>query len=230
MVWVLDWSASTGATRLVALAVAEHADKHGRGAWPSLSTISRRSTVSRGRVPRCLQALEQLGELERCGFSEMGTVIYRFPMRKGGSQTRLVAARDQSPEATGVVASRREGSRQRRPEPSLTVHEPPKTIDPVVTVYEHWKAAMNLNGHTKLTEGRRRAIRARLNEGYAVEQLLQAVAGCAASEWHQGQNDRKRPYNDLTLICRNGEKVEQFIGLKPREEKREPRYDQTLNR
>lgn len=77
--------------------------------------------------------------------------------------------------------------------------------DPVVEIFDFWRSTFGKNGTTKLTEGRRRAIRARLRQGYTVERIKRAIQGCAGSEFHvQGG------HTDLTLICRNGEKLEAF--------------------
>jgi len=83
--------------------------------------------------------------------------------------------------------------------------------DSVRQVFERWQSVM---GHAaaKLTPKRRRSIQSRLREGYAVAQLCDAVAGCKASPFHMGQNDSGTVYDDLTLICRSGEKVEFFLG------------------
>lgn len=83
----------------------------------------------------------------------------------------------------------------------------------IVKVFEHWRRRMNKPKNTKLTPGRRKVIRARLAEGYTTDQLMKAVDACSASEFHMGQNDRKTAYNDLTLIFRNGEKLEQFLEM-----------------
>ncbi len=85
---------------------------------------------------------------------------------------------------------------------------PPKGV---ADVFAHWQAVM---GHAtaKLTPGRRKCIDARLRDGYTPDQLKQAVDGCKSSAYHQGSNDRQAVYDDLTLICRSGEKVEQFLG------------------
>jgi hypothetical protein len=68
-------------------------------------------------------------------------------------------------------------------------------------------------GHSraKLTKGRRTKITARLEEGYTAEQIKQAIDGCKASKYHMGENEQQNVYDDLTLICRNGEKLESFI-------------------
>jgi hypothetical protein len=96
--------------------------------------------------------------------------------------------------------------------PKPTIVEPGSTR--VALVFEHWKSQL---GHpdAKLTPKRRAKILARIKEGYTVEQLCAAVDGCAASAFHQGQTEKSdgRVYDDLELICRSGEKVEQFIGF-----------------
>jgi hypothetical protein len=56
-------------------------------------------------------------------------------------------------------------------------------------------------------------IRGRLEEGYTVDQLKAAVDGCGGSSFHQGDNERGHRYDDITLICRSGSKVEQFIEM-----------------
>jgi uncharacterized phage protein (TIGR02220 family) len=80
----------------------------------------------------------------------------------------------------------------------------------IFDVYTHWTITMNRQ-QAKLTRGRKAKVRARLKEGYTVAEFKQAIDGCKASAYHMGQNDQRTVYDDLTLICRNGEKVEFFI-------------------
>lgn len=80
------------------------------------------------------------------------------------------------------------------------------------SIFEAWQYAMG-NQQSKLTANRKKVIKARLNDGYTVKQLMMAIKGCAKSPFHMGVNDQGTKYNDLTLICRNGEKVENFISL-----------------
>jgi hypothetical protein len=101
--------------------------------------------------------------------------------------------------------------------PSSPTDNPPKppsggvlTRSPSGTVFAHWQAVM---GHrdAKPTPKRMRLIQARLKDGYTVEQLCTAVDGCRLSRFHRGENDRGQVYDDLALICRDGEHVEQFL-------------------
>lgn len=78
-------------------------------------------------------------------------------------------------------------------------------------VFEYWRLTME-HPDAKFTPKREKAVRGRLREGYTVEQLKLAIDGCRLSPFHQGVNDRQKVFDDLELICRDGEHVEQFLG------------------
>jgi hypothetical protein len=63
----------------------------------------------------------------------------------------------------------------------------------------------------KFTPDRRKALLARLKEGYGFDQVAQAIVGLTQSAHHRGENDRHTVYDDLTLICRSGSKLEGFM-------------------
>jgi hypothetical protein len=77
---------------------------------------------------------------------------------------------------------------------------------------EYWRER---TGHTraKASRGRIAKVTARLRDGFTEAQLRLAIDGCTASEFHSGANDGGRAYDELTLIMRSTEKVEQFIEL-----------------
>lgn len=85
-------------------------------------------------------------------------------------------------------------------------------------VFHHWLRRMSKPNQTKLTDGRRRVICARLKEGYTEDQILGAIDACSADKFYMGDNDRKTSYNDLTQILRSGEKVEQFLEQRSEQE------------
>jgi len=87
----------------------------------------------------------------------------------------------------------------------------PKITEQVKEVFTYWQ---NTLGHptAKLTDERKRKIEARLREKYTVEQIKQAIDGCAASPFHRGENDKGQVFDDVELICRTGSKLEGFIG------------------
>jgi hypothetical protein len=82
----------------------------------------------------------------------------------------------------------------------------------VLEVFSYWQQALD-KPKALLTSERERAIQARLREGYSPDTIKQAIDGCRASPFHRGQNDRGQPYDDLTLICRSGSKLESFVNL-----------------
>lgn len=59
------------------------------------------------------------------------------------------------------------------------------------------------------TDERLRAIRARLQEGYSAVEIRAAIDGAAVGAF---VNEQGKRYDDITLICRNGAKLEDFIG------------------
>jgi hypothetical protein len=83
--------------------------------------------------------------------------------------------------------------------------------DAIKAIFEFWQQTM---GHprAKLDNARRRAIAARLREGYTIDEIKDAIRGCKSSAWHQGDNPSGVKYDDLTLICRSGAKLEHFRG------------------
>lgn len=79
-------------------------------------------------------------------------------------------------------------------------------------VFDYWRQVM---GHprAKLDDKRKRKIRARLKDGYTIEDLKAAIDGCKRSPHHMGQNDRGTVYDDIELICRDAPHVDRFINL-----------------
>jgi len=77
-------------------------------------------------------------------------------------------------------------------------------------VYDHWRDVMSFPTR-KFAGERVTKTEARLREGYSVSQLKAAVDGCRLSEYHMGENDQRKKYNDLDLICRSAVKVDGFI-------------------
>jgi hypothetical protein len=85
----------------------------------------------------------------------------------------------------------------------------PKEPDQVRRAFDHWlERRSQLHGKrasgTKLTTDRRRKISARLRE-YGLEDVLHAIDGMLASQWHV-DNDQ----TDIELACRSGSKLERF--------------------
>lgn len=92
----------------------------------------------------------------------------------------------------------------------------PKELSPSALVgqevFDHWKAVMNKNNSARLNKARANKIKARIKEGYSVDDMKLAIDGCANTPHNMGQNDRGELFNDLELICRDGSNLERFMG------------------
>jgi hypothetical protein len=101
-----------------------------------------------------------------------------------------------------------------KPEPRAksTVEPAPDTV---IEVFSYWQKKMG-HPNSKLDAKRRKAILARLNDGYTVSDLCKAVDGCHYDPFSQGANDRNTVYDDIELICRTGIKVDHFVAIASR--------------
>ena len=86
-----------------------------------------------------------------------------------------------------------------------------KSNNDVDTVFNYWVLTMGKNSTAKITTKREKNIKARLKDGYTVEQIKSAIYGCSLDPFSMGANNNNTPYNDIELICRTGEKLESFI-------------------
>lgn len=78
-------------------------------------------------------------------------------------------------------------------------------------VFEFWKLELN-HPKSKLDAKRQRAVKARLKDGYSVDDLCNAVRGCKLSPFYMGANKQDKKFDDLEMICRSGSKVDEFLG------------------
>jgi len=85
----------------------------------------------------------------------------------------------------------------------------PESRDDIKTVFDHWQSRIGKT-RTKLTAQRRSQIRARLREGYKVDDLTGAIDGLMASDWHQGNSKDGRKWLGLEYALRNGATVEKW--------------------
>jgi len=76
-------------------------------------------------------------------------------------------------------------------------------------IFSYWKEKMK-HPNAKLDSNRRGRIEARLREGRGLDEFKLAIDGCANSTYHQGDNDRRKVYDDIELICRDAKHFEMF--------------------
>ncbi len=93
---------------------------------------------------------------------------------------------------------------------TLTLMEKKDMTEEGLEVFEHWKLRMN-HPRARIDKKRNSVILAALKMGYSVEELKEAINGCARSEWHMGQNDRRMIYDDIELILRDAKHIDSFM-------------------
>lgn len=79
-------------------------------------------------------------------------------------------------------------------------------------VFDFWREAM-AHPNSVLDSKRIARIRARLREGFTVEQLCQAISNAKLDDWLMGKNDRNRVYDGLETLLREAAQVERLLGL-----------------
>ncbi len=87
----------------------------------------------------------------------------------------------------------------------------PKEIHAVFDHYRTYKPKSTPKPNADMKTWKK--IRARFQEGYSLEDLCNAIDGCFASPFHQGENEHQRKYDSLELITRDADHVQQFLDL-----------------
>ena len=96
---------------------------------------------------------------------------------------------------------------------NLEVEPHQKEQGQVEDVFTAWCHSTKRNPvQTKLDAKRRRLIEAAL-QSYPVTDLVAAVQGWEKSAFHRGENERGKVYNDLGLILRDAQHIEEFRDL-----------------
>lgn len=117
-----------------------------------------------------------------------------------------------APVGTGQDRTEQNTSSLRSEEPQTPMSSAPRSTPAddqravVAELFAHWQTVCQ-HPQAKPTPERLRAIRARLRDGYTAAQVRQAIDGAAR---HPFIDQRGKRHDDLTLICRNGSKLEDF--------------------
>lgn len=77
-------------------------------------------------------------------------------------------------------------------------------------IFEHWKKVFSKRGDVIFSDKRKAKVLARLNQGYTIVQIKQAIDNCAKSEFHVNNH-----HTGLELICRDPEQLDKFIDYVP---------------
>lgn len=125
--------------------------------------------------------------------------------RKRKSRTLSTTGHTESVTEKGLDKSREDKIRVEINKDTL-----PAKANDALEVFTYWKDVMRKSNSSLFNAKRERAVKARLKEGYTVEQIKSAILGCSLTDHNMGKNDSGKKYDDLELICRDGTQVERF--------------------
>ena len=229
--WVWKHSPYTASKLVIHLAVADVVnDAHGNEFWMSQAGLAEKARTSRKSVCEWFRDAMDRGLVE-CVRDNSATGkpnCYRLVMLEGVSAEPTGGVtnryRGVSPDVTGGVTNgytklkrTKEGTKTSLSlvsEVDETTTDEPSVNVAAEQVLEAWVEATGRDANrVKLNKKRVAAVKARLNEGYSVDDLVAAVRGIALSAWHRGENPEGKKYDDMLVAIRDGERVEKFRDL-----------------
>ncbi len=214
--WILDEAGDV--VKLYALL--DRKANNQRRVWPGQADLAEKLRCSERQVRRYLTRLRDLGALETVKRRYNGTTIYvlhKDPPGHGSTDrpdTRVLT--DRTGESTlsghGCPPKQSHSLRTTETESLTTVSAPQTEADPVVAVFDAWKASTGRTNATVLDAKRTRLITAAL-KSHSVPDVLDAVKGWEHSPFHRGENPERKKWNDLGLLLRDAENIEKFRDL-----------------
>jgi len=104
---------------------------------------------------------------------------------------------------------------QKRPRlATLAQSKKAKQVDPasIQEIFDFWRVHFKKPVSVILDVKRSRAIGAAIYD-YGLEGCRNAITGCSMSDFHMGRNKTKTKYNDIELILRDSQHIEQFTEI-----------------
>jgi hypothetical protein len=88
-------------------------------------------------------------------------------------------------------------------------------ISEVQEVFDHWVATFRASGRgpVPVLSDKRKSKIAKAIKDYGTKTCLEAISGCALSDWHMGENPRGKKYDDIELILRDSAHIERFATI-----------------
>lgn len=223
----IDWAYAQkdikGGCKSVLVALANRANKDDE-CWPEIDTIAEDTGIGSSTVSGHLKKLTKLGKITKeKRHNERGyrkSSLYKLNRNLSGDfqsrKNQRTDLQNQSPDFPQSKVQNLEGNIvetkiEPKEETKCEVKTSPSSglSKDVQEIFEHWQKVMN-HPHAKLEPKRKGRITQALKH-YTVEQLKQAIDGCASSDFHMGVNDQKKRYDSISLIFRDSEKIDQFI-------------------
>jgi hypothetical protein len=80
----------------------------------------------------------------------------------------------------------------------------------VLTIFNHWRSTFQ-HSQALLDHKREKFICQALKMGYSIQQLCDAITGCANTPHNMGDNSRNQRYDGLHIILRDSDQIERFM-------------------
>lgn len=133
--------------------------------------------------------------------------------KMGETNTRIALEREASrrlkKQGVNESSTKREQVVNKAPpnqEPRTKNQEPLK--ENTIVIFDFWKETFRKTDRTALKGVRETKIKARLNEGYSVDEIKQAVLNVSCSQHHIDGG-----YTDIELICRDQSHLDKYIAM-----------------
>lgn len=171
MSWVLEFSKSRHAARLVLISIANHCSVMGNNAWPAVSTIAREANVSERQVQYALKELEAIGELSFVDGTGRGqTHKFSMPAFQEWVQTLHPLEKRVQSSQKRVQSTTLKGAKS-APEPSLTVNEPSKDKTLLFSQLPEWLPVPAWNSYLEMRRKIRKPLFSDRGIGLAITRL-----------------------------------------------------------
>jgi len=224
---LLDWEwyedINTSRLFIHLLLIANHKDKKWRGVLikkgeklTSQVKLSEETGLTRQQVRTSLNKLKSTNDIT-IKTTAQHTVIYinnwdLYQDKPEDQPTSNQRATNEQPTSNQRITTNKNVKNDNN-EKEIVTSSPKANL--TFEIFRYWCDVMKKNiSSTKLTAKRDKAIKNRLKDGYTFDQIKAAIDGCRNDPFSMGQNDRQKPFNDIELICRTGEKLESFLDEK----------------
>ncbi|MDL4071730.1 replication protein [Klebsiella quasipneumoniae] len=137
-----------------------------------------------------------------------------YPQKQGelspetGNTKDILSKTNIKTDLTPIVPA---GDECKKPPVEETLQEQPK-VDPVRLVFTHWQQEHD-HPSAKLDDKRRKRIKARLAEGFTVDELCRAITGAKGDPWLMGKNPSRKRYDGIETLLRDAAQVEKLRDL-----------------
>lgn len=232
LAWKLRLKQLNSGCKLVLLALADYADESGK-CWPSIKSLAKKCSMHQRNVIKHLNKLVTIGLVvkryrhDKKGYRRSSFYNLNLDQNLGGDlPPRTTSLSGETPrvliepsyknnickvsnETSPVAFKSDEESCTQESEPELK-SSASETDPNVPAIFKYWQQVMN-HPRAILDKPRESKIEQAL-KNYSVDDLKQAIDGCSKTPHNMGQNERKHLYNGISLILRDAEHIERFIG------------------